>query len=97
MLRLVRDEPAEGQADSQGVCTTRISGAPAGDLGNPPEPVPHGIRVDEQGSRGGLEGRHLLEVGRCGREECRIGAQLLVHLLDELADGSEIAGQRPLG
>ena len=57
-------QPAEGQRDPQGEGLPGVRRGVAADLGDPAQPVPHGVGVHEQRPRGGLQRRGLLEEGR---------------------------------
>ena len=70
----------------------------AGDLGDPAQAVPHGVRVDEQRPRRALEGAAVVEVRGDGLEQVASAATSgRYDLVDEPATACGVAVQRPLG
>lgn len=89
-------ESADCQCDAVGVGVAGIGGGQAGDIGGSPEAIADRIRVYEQRSCRGLDGRAGVQVTGDRLDQSLIG-QREVDLGDQLLDRLIVSGQGPLG
>ena len=87
-------QPAQRECDAQGERPAGVGRRLAAHLGDPAQPVAHGIRVHEKAARGGFERTARVEEGGDRVDQhvpCR--DEWLVDGLDELLPGVRVAGE----